>query len=321
MSVLILKINFCDFYKEFNKEDNFFTRIIDKYYEGYEISEKPDFLFYSCYGTEHLKYRNCVKIFYTGEPVSPDFNECDYGIGYDWISFEDRYFRRPIWLTESSYFSGYYDIDEDRALNRRFCNFIYSNGNNGEGAVLRKKLAIALSKYKKVDCPGQVLRNMNSTMVGRSGSDWRKSKVDFISQYKFTIAFENTSICGYSTEKILHPLIARSVPIYWGDPCVERIFNVDAFIYCNLYNANDIESVVDRVVELDRDDDKYLAMLHQKPMQENYNEDEILEFEKWLIHIFEKGNNPFNKDSISLASRMSIRSLSRKDKLLYFIKK
>lgn len=320
MSALILKINFCDFYKEFNKEDNFFTRIIEKYYEGYEISEKPDFLFYSCYGTDHLKYRHCVKIFYTAEPVTPDFNECDYAVGYDWISFEDRYFRRPIWLTESSYFSGFYDIDDDKALNRRFCNFIYSNSNNGEGAIFRKKFAIALSRYKKVDCPGKVLHNMDATMSGREDKEWKKSKVDFISQYKFTIAFENTSMIGYSTEKMLHPLIAKSIPIYWGDPCVEREFNESALIYCNQYNS-DIDSIVERVVELDRDDEKYLAVLHQNPMREDFNKDEILEFEKWVIHIFEKGNNPFNKDSISLANRMSIRNLSRKDKLIYFLKK
>lgn len=134
MTSLILKINFCDFYKEFNKEDNFFTRIIEKYYEGYEMSEKPDFLFYSCYGTNHFKFKNCVKIFYSAEPVTPDFNECDYAVGYDWISFEDRYFRRPIWLTESSYDNTFYEVDDAVAINRRFCNFIYSNRSNGEGA-------------------------------------------------------------------------------------------------------------------------------------------------------------------------------------------
>lgn len=316
---MIIKINFCDFYKEFNKEDNFFTRIINKYFDGYEITEKPDFLFYSCYGTDYLKYKNCVKIFYTGEPVSPNFNECDYAIGYDWMSFEDRYFRRPIWLVESSYFSGYYNIDDDNALNRKFCNFIYSNGNDGEGAKFRKQFAIALSKYKSIDCPGQVLHNMNASMSGRTSSDWRKSKVDFINNYKFTIAFENTSISGYSTEKILHPLIARSIPIYWGDSQAERVFNTDAMIYCNQYE--NIDSIIDRVIELDRDDDKYLATLHQNPMSEGFNKDELLEFEKWMIHILAKGNNPYNKDSISLASRMSIRNMSRKEKLLYFLRK
>ena len=40
-----------------------------------------------------------------------------------------------------------------------------------------------------------------------------------------------------------------------------------------------------------------------------------------LIQSWAKGNNPFNKDSISLANRMSIRNMSRKEKLIYFLKK
>lgn len=161
---------------------------------------------------------------------------------------------------------------------------------------------------------------MNASLSGREETDWKQSKVSFISNYKFTIAFENTAMGGYSTEKILHPLIARSIPIYWGDPFLEREFNTNALIYCNPYIVN-IDSIVDRIVELDRDDDKYLSILHQNPMKENYNKDEIVEFEKWIIHIFEKGNKPYNKDPISLASRMSITSLSRKEKIAFFLKK
>ena len=95
---------------------------------------------------------------------------------------------------------------------------------------------------------------MNASLSGREETDWKQSKVSFISNYKFTIAFENTAMGGYSTEKILHPLIARSIPIYWGDPFLEREFNTNALIYCNPYIVN-IDSIVDRIVELDRDDD------------------------------------------------------------------
>lgn len=317
---MILKINFCDFYKEFNKEDNYFTRIIEKYYEGYEISGRPDFLFYSCYGTEHLKYKNCVKIFYTGEPVSPDFNECDYAIGYDWISFEDRYYRRPLWLTESDYSLDDLNTSSEYALKRRFCNFIYSNSGYGEGAELRKKVALSLSKYKHVDCPGKVLNNMKSEIANREDADWRKSKVEFISKYKFTIAFENTAVVGYSTEKLLHPLLAKSVPIYWGDPKVEREFDKNSFVYCNEYDG-DVDKIVERIIELDNNDEEYLKMIYSNRILNRNVNQEMIDFEQWIVHIINKGNNPYNKDPISFANRMNIRNMSRKEKILYFFHK
>ena len=36
-----LKINFCSMPKLFDYENNFFTDVINKYFDGYEISENP----------------------------------------------------------------------------------------------------------------------------------------------------------------------------------------------------------------------------------------------------------------------------------------
>ena len=59
------------------------------------LSNNPDYLFYSGFGYEHLKY-NCIRIFFTGECITPDFNECDYAIGFDRLDFGDRYLRFPL---------------------------------------------------------------------------------------------------------------------------------------------------------------------------------------------------------------------------------
>lgn len=312
-----LKIYFCDMPKLFDYNNNFFLDIINKYFEGYEISDNPDFLFYSACGTTHLKFKNCVKIFWTEESVVPDFNECDYGIAFDWITFEDRYIRRPIWLEEQRFYKDFLEIDDEKALNRSFCNFIYYNDNQGEGTEFRKKFVKKLAEYKRVDCPGKVLNNMKANLVGRFEGDWRKSKVDFVNNYKFTIAFENACYRGYTTEKIIHPFVARSIPIYWGNPIVEKDFNSEAFINCNGYE-NDIDAIVDRIIQLDQDDDAYLRMLHASPMSNSFNTNELEDFERFIVHILKKGNNPYNKDSINYAKRMSVDSLSRKEKIKYF---
>lgn len=313
-----LKINFCCMPKLFDYENNYFTDVINKYFDGYEISEEPDFLFYSVFGIEHFKYENCVKIFITEEACAPDFNECDYAIGFDWIQFEDRYLRRPLWIEERRFYNNYYEISDEEALKRKFCNFVYFNEDSGEGTSFRKKFVQRLSEYKRVDCPGKVLNNMKANLIGRYEGDFRKSKVDFVKDYKFTIAFENTQYRGYTTEKILHPFVGRSVPIYWGNPLVERDVNKNAFINCNGYEK-DIDTIINKIVEIDKDDEKYLEMFHANPMSEEFNVHELEDFELFVKNILEKGNTPYNRDPRNFAKRMGVNSMSRKQKIDYFL--
>ena len=56
--------------------NNFLIDILKKHYDVIIDRENPDFLFYSCCDYNHLKY-DCVKIFYTAENTSPDFNTAD----------------------------------------------------------------------------------------------------------------------------------------------------------------------------------------------------------------------------------------------------
>ena len=71
-----------------------------------------------------------------------------------------------------------------------------------------------------------------------------KSKFTALSQARFSICFENArDIRGYLTEKIFDCLFAGCVPIYWGDPEVEKAIPKNCFIdfrqfqsYQALYN-------------------------------------------------------------------------------------
>ena len=287
-----IKIDFCDFWGGFNKANNRFYNILKKYYD-IENSDKPDFLFYSCFGSEHLNYQNCVKIFTTGENVIPNFNECDYATGFDYIDFEGRYFRKNI--EEPNVSIQDRSAISDDMFDRKFCNFIYSNATSGEGAVLRQEFCKKLMEYKHVDCPGKILNNMSADDLAPRYGDWWWSKINFLKKYKFTIAFENSSSNGYTTEKLFQPFQSFSIPIYWGNPLVTRDFNPKAFINCNDYD-NDLDAVIERVKEIDNNPDLYLAMLRESPMQPDFDFDQGQKFEQWIINIIEKGNKPFNKD-------------------------
>src|SRR3989344_2414293 len=74
----------------------FMLGILKKYYDV-ELSEYPEYVFFNESTYDYLKYGG-VRIFYTGENISPNFNLCDYALGYDYMTFGDRYYRMPLYL-------------------------------------------------------------------------------------------------------------------------------------------------------------------------------------------------------------------------------
>jgi hypothetical protein len=93
------------------------------------------------------------------------------------------------------------------------------------------------------------------------GSSWKHGKMSFIRPYKFTIAFENASHPGYVTEKLPQPMWAGSLPIYWGDPTVHLDFNPRSFL--NFFDYGSLSALVERVIEVDRNDDLYAQYLRE----------------------------------------------------------
>lgn len=279
-----IKVRFLDFWDGLDHENHLIMRALRENYEV-EIKEDADYVFCSQGGGyEHFDIPpHCVKIFYTGENLFPDFNLVDYAFGFDWMNLGDRYMRLPNYyfsrpqqlrtqLVDTKHIlPDGFSIENDKP---DFCSFVVSNGN---GSPLRKEMFYLLSKYKKVNSGGRFMNNIGAPC---------KNKIAFTSSHKFSIAFENSSHPGYSTEKITEAFAARTIPIYWGDPEIGRIFNKEAMIFVNDYPS--LEAVVERVIALDNDDAAYLEIL-RKPAWvseeyrlENYQE-EVAAFLKHII--------------------------------------
>ncbi len=64
---------------------------------------------------------------------------------------------------------------------------------------------------------------------------------------------------GYVTEKLLEPLAAATVPIYWGADAAKHDFNPEAFVCINDYAT--LDSLIAELRRLDNDPAAYLAML------------------------------------------------------------
>ena len=112
----------------------------------------------------------------------------------------------------------------------RFCNFVFSNP-----VGFRESFFSALRRYKHVDAPGKSMNNRPSFDSEFANENRWIRKRRFLSQYKFTIAFENDSKLGYNTEKLTDAMLAGSIPIYFGNPEVGRHFNTRSFINAHDY--------------------------------------------------------------------------------------
>lgn len=272
-----IKIKFTDWYQGFDEENNSFIRRLRKYYNCV-VSDNPDYVFYSTWGMEHLKY-DCIKIFYTAEDISPDFNLCDYAIGFDDILFGDRYIRFSLFPIQDAFpdaCNKHNFTEDDLACKTEFCDYIVSNGN---GDPLRTEIFNKLCEYKKVDSGGRYMNNIGGPV---------KNKLEFQKKHKFSIAFENGSMKGYTTEKIIHPFAAHSIPIYWGNPDIAKDFNSKSFI--NYFDFNSIDDMIDYIIKVDNDDELYRSILKEPIFENGVVPERFTQeyFEKFLCHIFDQ---------------------------------
>ena len=270
-----IKIKFVDFWGDFNHQDNFIINTLRKKYSPV-LSDEPEYLFYSTFGFSHLHY-DCVKIMFVGENIVPDFNVCDYALGFDWLTFGDRYMRFPLYLVSDCFkrFSKEKHFDEELVLKRKFCSIVVSNAKIAN--PIREQFFRRLSEYKQVDSGGRLWNNVGGPVA---------DKFDFVSHYKFNIAFENSSVYGYTTEKIMDPMTVNTVPVYWGNPLIGKEFNTASFVNVNDYAS--IDEAIDRIIELDNNDTLYLKMLREPWVQDESLlvwEDNLLAF---LSNIIEK---------------------------------
>lgn len=246
-----IKIAFTDFWDGFDPKDNFFTPILSRLGEV-ELSDEPNYLFYSVFGNDHLAY-DCVKIFYSGENQAPDFNLCDYALGFERLEFGDRYLRLPNWMlypADVARMEHKHDIPDEEWLAGRdgFCAFICSNDN---ASPERDLFFDRLSAWKQVSSGGRHRNNVGGPVADKQA---------FLKGYRFSIAFENCSHPGYTTEKIVQAFGAGNIPIYWGDPLIAETFNRESFINCHDYD--DWDGVVKAVQAIEADPARQLAMLH-----------------------------------------------------------
>lgn len=278
-----MNIAYTDFWQDFNPETLLLTKLIKKCGKNLQETNNlmdTDYLLYSCMGNQHWNApENVIKIYYTGECLTPDFNACDYAIGFDWLDFGDRYLRFPLYYLytdiceqmETKHLKPIFEIVGDKT---DFCSITVSNSNRNP---IFKELFEKLSIYKQVDSGGRWMNNIGGTV---------QNKFAFDLSHKFSIVCENSSCPGYTTEKIVQAFAANCIPIYWGDPFIAKVFNKKAFI--NVQDYASVNEVVEKVKEIDNSDNLYYEMLCEPVLLDPQfaKANQLIKLKQFLLHIF-----------------------------------
>jgi hypothetical protein len=241
-----IKVKFGIFWPDFDPANNYFTRVLSKKYIV-ELSDDPDLFFFThAYNgeREYLNYK-CHRVFLGWENKRADWNCCDYVLDSDFYVNNSRHKRWPIW---AAWNLQSLILPKDPSLflqKKKFACMVVSNAN----AKQRISFFQQLSKYKQVDSGGKYLNN-----VGGAVADKRS----FIKDYKFVLSFENSTYPGYTTEKLIEPMLMNSIPIYWGNELVGKDFNTRSFVHVNQFTS--YEAAIEQIIELDKDEVKYAQM-------------------------------------------------------------
>ncbi|GAB5355240.1 hypothetical protein AAMO2058_000188800 [Amorphochlora amoebiformis] len=70
---------------------------------------------------------------------------------------------------------------------------------------------------------------------GRWGGNWYKRKSQILKKFPFYLAFENSNLTDYVTEKVYSAYFSGVVPVFWGSPTVESLVPTGSYIDANKF--------------------------------------------------------------------------------------
>lgn len=114
----------------------------------------------------------------------------------------------------------------------------------------RIKWAVKLNKFYPVDLFGRGWDRfsrsslwgvylLNLVMLKKIYKGPCQSKLQTMSQYKFSLCFENLKMDGYITEKIFDCFYSGTVPIYWGGSDIEKWIPISCYIDMRKFHSGE----------------------------------------------------------------------------------
>ena len=204
-------------------------------------------------GVEHLY----TAVLY-GERNHKNIVNCPLFVPYMWCSGIRL---TPLKSTDYTELLPLNKIDMAPSKNKVLCVI----GNDG-GVFRNQFLDRMEARGVPIDYGGRFRQNISDPRITQSRY-WSPEYLEAIGEYKFVLAMENTQGDTYITEKIVNPLAAATIPIYWGSPRITDYFNEEK---CILVNEQNQDICIDRILRLLQSDEEYDMLLHEPGMIEHW---------------------------------------------------
>jgi hypothetical protein len=177
-----------------------------------------------------------------------------------------------------------------------FCAYVGRSLHGKRGRFFEK-----LNSYKRIETNVSPYNDF-TIPFDNTGFNSSAPKINFIKKYKFNLAFENNwrgtypshpnaiiengellDMNGYTTEKLLEPLISGVIPIYWGNKTIHTEYNSKTFL--NYYDFAHEDDLINKIIELDNNDKLYNSYFKNKLKAETYTD--VFNI-KYLSGLFDK---------------------------------
>ena len=230
-------------------------KIIPNSKQVYYYDNTVDIAFY-CYEDRFKTIDSVINIFINGEKEVL-YKESEIGIV---TTSEDVYnyniYFPFIWTSFWERRDNYKSIKNNTKIN--FCAYLYK-----KPIQYRIDLFHFISKYKKVDALGDCCNNDCNKIIDRytynENETYNDLAVQKYSSYKFVLALENGIFPGYSTEKLINPILAGSIPIYAGSDKIFEYINKKRVIY--VYDFENYDMLLQYIRFVDNNDELYNSIV------------------------------------------------------------
>lgn len=138
---------------------------------------------------------------------------------------------------------------------------VFISNNKG---LFRNKFLENLEKKMHITYAGTYKNNIGKYFDKPYNSNEFK---DFISQFKFVISMENSRQETYITEKIIHGMLSKTIPVYWGSKRVKDYFNKNRFI--EVQDENDINNTIEKMHKIKNNENEWFKIVNQNVFSEN----------------------------------------------------
>ena len=263
-------------------DKSWFAEFVNSRFEGRDLSRLS---FVSVFGS--LKtfwfHRKEKKVFWTGENLDRYHKyKKKLPVALS-LGFEDKdssdYLRFPIWLlylfspkdTAEDIRKKIYSITEQKYLKTEFATLVARH----DPGHLRQEIVSKLSELAPVSSAGAFMHNDD-----RLWKVYQNNKIQYLSQFRFSICPENSDASGYVTEKLFEAFLARAIPIYWGAegrPEEGRI-NPRAVLFWEKGCQN--TALLEQIYELNASSKEFQHFLENNPFLPSFSDYVVERFEK-----------------------------------------